>query len=85
MADYFYKAATQNTNSIHGTEHMTEANDVGASLGIGSGVLWGTAPNMRKQRLQHPSPVSNSLHYPNGTLWAFPHYSDFGTSSQTTS
>ena len=39
----------------------------------------------RKQRLQHPSPVSNSLHYPNGTLWAFPHYSDFGTSSQTTS
>ena len=79
MADYFYKAATQNPNSIHGTEHMTEANDVGASLGIGSGVLWGTAPNMRKQRLQHPSPVSNSLHYPNGTLWAFPHYSDFGT------
>ena len=79
MSEYFYKVATQSPNSIHGTEHMQEANNVGASLGIGSGVLWGTAPNMRKQRLQHPSPVSNSLHYPNGTLWAFPHYSDFGT------
>jgi len=78
MADYFYKAATQNPDSIHGSEHLHEANSVGVSLGIGSGVLWGTAPGMRNQRIEHPSPVSNALHYPNATLWAFPHYSDIG-------
>jgi len=77
MADYFYKAQTENPNAIHGTEHMTEVNNVGASLGIGSGILWGTAPSMRHQRIGHASPVSNALHYPNGTLWTFPHYSDF--------
>src|SRR6185295_11005389 len=60
MADYFFKAATQNPNSIHGTEHMQEANGVGTSLGIGSGVLWGTAPVMRRQRIDHGSPVSNA-------------------------
>ena len=84
MADYFYKAAAENPNSIHGTEHMQEANSVGASLGIGSGILWGTAPVMRNQRLKHPSPVSNSLHYPNGTLFAFPHYSDFASHGEAT-
>ncbi len=42
MADYFYKAATENPDSIHGTEHMTEVNNVGASLGLGCGILWGT-------------------------------------------
>ena len=34
MADYFYKAQTENPDSVHGTEHMTEVNNVGASLGI---------------------------------------------------
>lgn len=84
MADYFYKAATQNPDSIHGSEHLQECNTFGASLGIGSGVLWGAAPNMRRQRQLHPSPVTNALHYPNATLWAFPHYSDFGTRGDAT-
>jgi hypothetical protein len=75
MADYFYKAQTENPNSIHGTEHMTEVNNVGASLGIGSGILWGTAESMRRQRIDHPSPICNALHWPNGAIFAFPHYS----------
>jgi hypothetical protein len=75
MADYFYKAQTENPSSIHGTEHMTEVNNVGASLGIGSGILWGTAESMRKQRIDHPSPIDNALHWPNGAIFAFPHYS----------
>jgi hypothetical protein len=75
MADYFYKAQTENPNSIHGTEHMTEVNNVGASLGIGSGILWGTAESMRRQRIDHPSPICNALHYPNGAIFSFPHYS----------
>jgi hypothetical protein len=75
MADYFYKAATETQNAIHGTEHMTEVNNVGASLGIGSGILWGTAESMRKQRIDHPSPICNALHAPNGVIFAFPHYS----------
>lgn len=79
MADYFYKAAARNPNSIHGSEHMNEVNSVGASLGIASGILWGEAPNMRWQRILHPSPVTNALHYPRGTLFAFPHFSDFST------
>jgi len=79
MADYFYKAADANPDSIHGTEHMNEVNSVGASLGIASGILWGPAPNMRWQRIRHPSSVSNALHYPRGTLFAFPHYSDIFT------
>lgn len=75
MAEYFYKAQTENPNSLHGTEHMTEVNSVGASLGIGSGILWGTAESMRKQRIDHPSPICNALHFPNGAIFAFPHYS----------
>jgi hypothetical protein len=75
MADYFYKAQTESPNSLHGTEHMTEVNNVGASLGIGSGILWGTAESMRKQRIDHPSPICNALHGPNGAIFAFPHYS----------
>ena len=75
MADYFRKAQNENPNSIHGTEHMTEVNNVGASLGIGSGILWGTAESMRRQRIDHPSPICNALHYPNGVIFSFPHYS----------
>lgn len=79
MADYFYKAATENPDSIHGSEHMNEVNTFGASLGIGSGILWGEAPDMRLQRIRHPSTVSNALHYPHAALFAFPHFSDIVT------
>jgi hypothetical protein len=75
MADYFYKVQSESPDSLHGTEHMTEVNSVGASLGIGSGILWGTAESMRKQRINHPSPICNALHFPNGAIFSFPHYS----------
>ncbi len=75
-AQYHYRTLAENPNSIHGAEHMTELNNVGASLGIGSGVLWGTAGDMRHQRIKHASPISNALHYPNGVIRAFPHYSE---------
>lgn len=76
MAEYFYNAATQNPDAIHATEHLQEANVTGASLGIGSGVLWGTAPMMRMQRIRHGSPISNALHYPLAVTFGFPHFSD---------
>lgn len=75
MADYFYKAQAENPQALHGTEHMTEVNVVGASLGIGSGILWGTAECMRRQRIDHPSPICNALHWPHGALYSFPHFS----------
>ena len=78
MADYFYKEATQNPNAVEGTEHLQECNSVGASLGIGSGVLWGSVPDMRRQRQLHPSAVSNALAYPAATIYGFPHFSDIG-------
>ncbi len=81
MADYFYKAQTENPGSLHGTEHMTEINNVGASLGIGSGILWGTAESMRRQRIDHPSAICNALHWPNGALFSFPHYSQITSRS----
>jgi hypothetical protein len=76
MADYFRKAAQENPQAIHGTEHLNEANSVGASFGIGSGVHWGTAASMRNQRYDHASPVSAALSYPRAVIWAFPHQSD---------
>jgi hypothetical protein len=76
MADYFRKAAKENPQAIHGTEHLTEANSVGASFGIGSGIHWGTAGSMRNQRYNHASPVSNALGWPRSVIWAFPHASD---------
>jgi hypothetical protein len=90
MADYFYKAATENPGSIHGTEHMTEVNNVGASLGLGCGIIWGTPGyqghigppgSMNRQRIKQASPVSNALHSPNGAIFGFPHqsnYSEYG-------
>ena len=75
MADYFYKAQAQNPGSIHGTEHMTEVNNVGASLGAASGIGWGTPP-MLAQKLHHASPISAALHYPNGVLFPYPHASE---------
>ncbi len=90
MADYFYKAATENLGSIHGTEHMTEVNNVGASMSLGCGIIWGTpgyqghigpAGSMNWQRIKKASPVSNALHSPNGAIFGFPHqsnYSEFG-------
>ncbi len=88
MADYFYKAATENPGSLHGTEHMTEVNNVGASLGLGCGILWGSPGyetkgrigppgSMNWQRIKRASPVSNALHSPNGAIFAFPHVSNF--------
>ena len=86
MADYFYKAATENPGSIHGTEHMTEVNNVGASMGLGCGIIWGTpgyqgrigpAGSMNRQRIKNASPVSNALHSPNGAIFGFPHQSNY--------
>ncbi len=84
MADYFYKEATENPNAIQGTEHMNEINNVGASLGLGCGIIWGTPGyqdhigppgSMNWQRIERASPVSNALHYPNGAIFGFPHQS----------
>ena len=86
MADYFYKAATENPDAIHGTEHMTEVNNVGASLGLGCGIIWGMpgyqggigpAGSMNRQRIKKASPVSNALHSPNGAIFGFPHQSNY--------
>lgn len=77
MVDYFTKAVQENPDSIHGTEHLQAANSMGASLGIGSGILWGLADGMRWQRINHASPISNALHYPHAAIWGFPHFSDF--------
>lgn len=88
MADYFYKAATENPDSIHGTEHLTEVNSVGVSVGLGSGIIWGTpgyqgkigsAGSMNWQRIRKASPVSNALHAPNARIVGFPHQSDYAT------
>ncbi len=90
MADFFTKEATENPNAIQGTEHMTEVNSVGASLGLGCGIIWGMPGyqdhigppgSMNWQRIMHPSAVSNALHYPNGAIFGFPHkseYADYG-------
>lgn len=86
MAEYFYKAATENPDSIHGTEHLTEVNSVGATLGLGSGIIWGTpgykgqigpVGSMNWQRIKRASPVSNALHAPHSRIVAFPHQSDY--------
>ena len=88
MADYFFKAATENPGSIHGTEHLTEVNSVGASVGLGSGIIWGTpgyqgkigpVGSMNWQRIKKASPVSNALHAPNSRILGFPHQSDYAT------
>jgi hypothetical protein len=88
MADYFYKAATENPDSIHGTEHLTEVNSVGATLGLGSGIIWGTpgyrgkigpVGSMNWQRIKKASPVSNALHAPQSRIAGFPHQSDYAS------
>ena len=80
MADYFYKAQTENPDTIHGTEHLIEVNVIGASVGIGSGVHWGTgagqAGTINTYRIEHASPVSNALHSPLGATFGFPHMSE---------
>jgi hypothetical protein len=70
-ADYFYKAATENPDTFHGTEKITEANLVAVSNSIGSGYHWGTAPNMRLARVESPSPVCAALSYPLSVIWSF--------------
>ncbi len=88
-ADYFYKAQAENPNSIHATEHLTEINITGASIGLGCGIHWGTPGynvnnqigpqgSMCWQRIKKASAINNALHYPNGCLVAFPHMSAFG-------
>ena len=88
-ADYFYKAQAENPDSIHATEHLTEINISGASIGLGSGIHWGTPGynvnnqigpqgSMGWQRIKKASAICNALHYPNGCLVAFPHMSSFG-------
>jgi len=71
MADYFYKAATENPGTFHGTEMVTEPNAVAVSNSIGSGYHWGTAPNMRLARAYDSSPVTAALAYPHTVLWSF--------------
>ena len=71
MADYFYKAATENPSTFHGTEMVTEPNAVAVSNSIGSGYHWGTAPNMRLARAYDSSPITAALAYPHTVLWSF--------------
>jgi len=84
MAEYFAKAQSESPGSLHGTEHMNEVNALGASLGLGSGVLWGSPSCIRHQRINHASPISNALHYERGAIFGFPHYSDFANAGLST-
>jgi hypothetical protein len=71
MADYFYKAATENPGTFHGTEMVNECNAVAVANSIGSGYHWGTAPNMRLARVFDSSPVTAALCAPHTVLWSF--------------
>lgn len=71
MADYFYKAATENPGTFHGTEMVNEANATVVANAIASGYHWGTAPFMRLARAYDTSPVTTALAYPDTVLWAF--------------
>ncbi|MCG3147163.1 MAG: hypothetical protein PCFJNLEI_00600 [Verrucomicrobiae bacterium] len=84
MADYFKKAQAESPNSVHGTEHMNEVNSLGTSVGIGSGILWGSPSALRHQRINHASPISNALQYERGATFGFPHYSDFAKAGLST-
>jgi len=86
MAEYFFKAATQNPNTIHATEHLNEVNSVGAALGLGCGIIWGVPSykgaigpvgSMNWQRIERASPVSNALPGPQSAIFGFPHLSNF--------
>jgi hypothetical protein len=81
MADYFYKVQTENPTAIQGTEHLTEVNNVGATLAIAGGVHWGTAQSMRHQRVDHPSPVAAALAVGDGVLCSFPHQTNVFSNS----
>jgi hypothetical protein len=86
MAEYFYRAASDNPGSLHATEHLNEVNSVGASLGLGSGIIWGVPSyqghigpvgSMNWQRIRRASPVSNALPGPQSAIVGFPHQSNF--------
>lgn len=86
MAQYFYKAATESPGSLHATEHLTEVNSVGASLGLGCGIIWGVpgyqgkigpVGSMNWQRIKRASPISNALPGPQSAIFGFPHQSNF--------
>ncbi len=70
-ADYFYKAATENPGTFHGTEMVTEVNAVAVANAIGSGYHWGTAPNMRLARATDSSPITAALCWPHTVIWSF--------------
>lgn len=84
MAEYFAKAQAESPGSLHGTEHMNEVNSLGTSLGIGSGILWGSPDGLRHQRINKASPISNALHFERGAIFGFPHYSDFAKAGLST-
>ena len=86
MAQYFYKAATESPGTLHATEHLTEVNSVGASLGLGCGIIWGVPSyqgkigpvgSMNWQRIKRASPISNALPGPQSAIFGFPHQSNF--------
>ncbi len=86
MAQYFYKAATENPGTLHATEHLNEVNSVGASLGLGCGIIWGVPSyqgkigpvgSMNWQRTKRASPISNALPGPQSAIFGFPHQSNF--------
>jgi hypothetical protein len=86
MAQYFYRAATESPGTLHATEHLTEVNSVGASLGLGCGIIWGVpgyqgkigpVGSMNWQRTKRASPVSNALPGPQSAIFGFPHQSNF--------
>jgi len=87
-ADYFFKAQAENPDSLHATEHLTEINISGASIGLGCGIHWGSPGynqtnrigppgSMCWQRIKRASSITNALHYPHGAIVAFPHMSAF--------
>ncbi len=71
MADYFYKAATENPGTFHGAEMVNEANATVICNAIGQSHEWGTAPNMRLARVYESSPVTAALCSPHTVLWSF--------------
>ena len=86
MAEYFFKAATESPGTLHATEHLNEVNSVGASLGLGCGIIWGVPSykggpgpvgSMNWQRIFRASPVSNALPGPQAAIVGFPHLSNF--------
>jgi len=71
VADYFYRAATENPGTFHSTEQATEATTVAIDNGIANGYDWGTAPYMRLTRGLDSSPITAALMSPYTVEWSF--------------